>query len=332
MKLASIEKISDVIQHPNADRLTIYKLEGLSWRVISAEKFDVGDLVIYIQTDTVVPETSEFEFLRKNKFRVNCIRLRGEYSNGLILPLSVLPVDQNNKNGSQEWQKGDDVTDILNIKKYEKPVSYSSGEAKGSFPTHLLPKTDEERIENKPHLIEKFKGREVYVSIKHDGSSVTVLNHKEDGFKVCSRNMELEESQDSKYWQPVFKYSLRDKIPLGYAIQCELVGEGIQKNPEEIKGVDISVFNVWELETRRLLSYRDMIAFCQNAGIPSVTPYYVGHFVWNSVDEMIEEARKAKYSNGAKAEGLVWRLTQNQFCDTLQKDLSVKTINYDYKD
>jgi RNA ligase (TIGR02306 family) len=328
MKLATIEKISEVIQHPNADRLTIYKMDGMAWRVISAEKFEVGDLVVYVKTDTVVPEKEEFEFLRKNKFRVNCIRLRGEYSNGLILPITLCYDEEEIGN----FEGGEDVTERLGITKYEKPVSYQSGDVAGSFPTHLVPKTDEERIENYPKAIEYFKGKEVYVSVKHDGSSETIINHKEDGFKVCSRNLEIKESENSKYWQPVFKYNLRDKIPVGYAIQFELVGEGIQKNPEGLKGVDISVFNVWRLEDRKLLDYQDFVDFCTNAGIPTANLYYVGEFKWDTVEDMIEEAKKAKYPNGEIAEGLVWRLKENQFDDRLQKSLSVKTINYNYKD
>lgn len=327
MKLATIEKISEVIQHPNADRLTIYKLEGMAWRVISGEKFNIGDKVVYIKTDTIVPEKEEFEFLRKNKFRVNCIRLRGEYSNGLILPINIdsLPDED-------FLHQGLDVTDHLGITKYEKPVSYQSGDAAGAFPTHILPKTDEERIENYPELIEKFKGKEVYVSVKHDGSSVSVINHPEDGFMVCSRNLQIKESKDSKYWQPVFKYNLRDKIPLGYGIQFELIGHGIQKNPEQLKGVDMSTFNVWRLEDRKLLDYEELTRFCANAGIPTVNQYYVGEFKWDTVEDMIEEAKLATYPNGSVAEGLVWRLTKNEWDDTIQKDLSVKTINYNYKD
>lgn len=325
MKLATIEKISEVIPHPNADRLAIFKLEGMAWRVISGEKFNVGDRVIYIKTDTVVPDQPEFEFLRKNKFRVNCIRLRGEYSNGLILPINIFE-------GLENCEVGEDIADRIGVTKYEKPVSYQSGDAAGSFPTHILPKTDEERIENHPELIEKFKGKEVYVSVKHDGSSVSVINHPDEGFMVCSRNLQIKESKDSKYWQPVFKYNLRDKIPVGYGIQFELVGYGIQKNPEQLKGVDMSVFNVWRLEDRKLLDHQEFVDFCTNAGIPTVNQYYVGMFKWDTVEDMIEEAKLATYPNGAAAEGLVWRLTKNEWDDTIQKYLSVKTINYNYKD
>ncbi len=334
MKLATIERISEVINHPNADKLTIYKMHGLAWRVISAVKLDVGDLVCYIHTDTVAPEKPEFEFLRKNKFRIKCIKLRGEYSNGLILPLveviGMLPKEYYEIHPNE--MLGMDIGEQIGVTKYEKPVAYQSGDADGAFPTHIISKTDEERIENFPEAIEHFRGKDVYVSLKHDGSSTTVINHIEEGFVVCSRNLKIKESKDSKYWQPVFKYNLKENLPVGYGIQFELVGEGIQNNPEGIKGVDARVFHVWELETRRLLDYRDALLFCKKLDIPMVDTYYVGEFKWDSVEDMIEEAKNARYQNGAVAEGLVWKLAINEYSDNLQKVLSVKTINYDYKD
>jgi len=324
MKLATVEKISDVITHPNADKLTIYKMDGLAWRVISGEKFNIGDLVVYIQTDTVVPNIDEFNFLANKKYRVNCIRLRGEYSNGLILPMSILP--------DGEYNVGYDVTDIIGVKKYEKPVSYTSGDAAGPFPTHIISKSDEIRIENHPDLIENFRNKDVYVSVKHDGSSLSIINHEKEGFMVCSRNNMIKESDKSKYWNPVFKYKLKERLPIGYSIQCELIGNKIQKNRENIKGLDIRVFHVWKLEDRKLLDYDEFKDFCDTIGVPTVDLYYRGKFKWNSVDDMIEEAKKVKYSNNAIAEGLVWKLAHNEFSDVLCKELSVKTINYNYKD
>lgn len=323
MKLATIQTISEVVPHPNADRLTIYKMNGLSWRVISAEKFQIGDKVGYIQTDTVVEERPEYEFLRKNNFRIKCIRLRGEYSNGLIIPLS---------DDLKALEEGTDISEQLGVSKYEKPVTYKSGDAAGDFPTSLLSKTDEDKIENHPELIEQFKNKEVYISLKSDGSSVTIINHEEKGFMVCSRNLEIKESQDNKYWQPVFKYNLKENLPVGFALQGELVGQGIQTNPEGVKGVDIRVFRAWRLEERKILDYRDLLLLCKKLDIPMVDTYYIGKFQWETVEEMIEEARKARYANGAVAEGLVWTLCENEWSDVLQKPLSVKTINYDYKE
>jgi RNA ligase (TIGR02306 family) len=306
---------------------------GLSWRVISAVDFKVDDLVVYIPVDTIAPKDKpEFSFLENKKFRINIIKLRGEYSNGLIMPLGELmkylpasyyDVDPNDLIDT-------DVGEYLGVEKYEKPVSYESGDVAGSFPTHLVPKTDEERLENMPDIIEMMKGRDVVATVKHDGSSVTIVNHAEDGFKVCSRNLEIKESGNSKYWQPVFKYNLKEKLPVGIGLQLELVGEGIQKNPEKLKGVDARVFNVWKLDRRILCDWNESVQICTTLGIPMVDLYYEGPFKWETADDLVEEAKKVKYANGATAEGLVWRLRNHLYSERLNKDLSFKTINYQY--
>ena len=53
-------------------------------------EFKIGDKIVYIEIDSIVPERPEFEFLRNRKFRIRTIKLRGQISQGLILPLSVL--------------------------------------------------------------------------------------------------------------------------------------------------------------------------------------------------------------------------------------------------
>lgn len=327
MKLATIEKISEAVPHPNADRLTIYKMEGMVWKVISAEKFCVGDRVVYIKTDTVVSaDVPEYSFLEKNKYRVSCIRLRGQFSNGLILPLSIMQ-----KYLPPTVQKGEDISQYIGVTKYVKPETLQSGDSAGAFPTHLISKTDEERGESVPEILEQFKDKECYISVKVDGSSCTIINSPDGGFIVCSRNQMVKESTNSLYWHPVFKYNLREKLPPGYALQGECYGYGVQTNPEELKTIDFKVFSVWDVPTRTLLSYKESIQLCEQIGVPFVDVMYHGPFIWNDMDELVELAKTAKYSNGAAAEGLVFRLAKPEFCDTIQKEASFKIINYEYK-
>ena len=67
-KLASIRKISEVRDHPNADKLAIYKVDG--WNVIDGiGRYKEGDLVIYCEIDSFLPIKPEFEFLRKSSFK-----------------------------------------------------------------------------------------------------------------------------------------------------------------------------------------------------------------------------------------------------------------------
>ena len=88
--LAVIRKIKDISPIEGADKIVLLSFWDMSWQVVSAKEngFEVGNLVVYIATDTIVPECESFEFLRKHKFRVKTIKLRGQYSQGLVIPIS----------------------------------------------------------------------------------------------------------------------------------------------------------------------------------------------------------------------------------------------------
>ena len=87
-KLASVQIIVDIQPIPEADKIVTATVLG--WQiVVKKDEFKVGDLVSYIQIDTVVPETEQFDFLRERKYRVRTIKLRKQISQGLIVPLPV---------------------------------------------------------------------------------------------------------------------------------------------------------------------------------------------------------------------------------------------------
>lgn len=88
-QLASIRKISDIRSIPGADRIVVAQVDG--WEcVVQKDEFHVGDTIVYVEVDSIVPERPEFEFLRGRKFRVRTIKLRGQVSQGLVLPVSIL--------------------------------------------------------------------------------------------------------------------------------------------------------------------------------------------------------------------------------------------------
>lgn len=205
-KLAHIEIIEALNPIEGADKIEVAQVLG--WQcVVKKGEFKVGDKVIYVEVDSVMPEKPEFEFLRDRKFRVRTIKLRGQISQGLILPLSVLDNYLEVPAGIEKIKKaltsGDDVTDYLKITKYLSPserdeitqqerniandknrlrkfmMRYSwfrklflNKKSKLGFP-YWVPKTDEERIQNIPHVLEQFKDKEVYVTEKLDYQSFT---------------------------------------------------------------------------------------------------------------------------------------------------------------
>jgi RNA ligase (TIGR02306 family) len=232
-----------------------------SWKVVVAKNVGhkVGDMVVYCEIDSFLPIRDEFEFLRKTSykkmgdqegFRLKTIKMRGQVSQGLILPIVVLnPPDTNIYVTPFE---GLDVTEMLEIVKYEPPIPAElSGKVKGLFPSFLR-KTDEERVQNLTKEYEQYKslGRKFYVTEKLDGSSATFY-YNDGVFGVCSRNLELLETEGNTFWKVARELDLENKMRdfgVNISLQGELIGEGIQGNPYKIKGQTVKFFNLFDID------------------------------------------------------------------------------------
>ena len=259
-KLATVRKIKDIQPIPGADKIEAVTVDG--WTCVSQkDNFKVGDLCVYFEVDSFLPVKPEYEFLRKgcfksttnlgDGFRLKTIKLKGTISQGLILPLTDLP--------DLGWtashlNEGADVTSILKVKKWEKPIpAHLAGKVKGNFPP-FLNKTDQERIQNVYYqLVEKYKDIEFEPSIKVDGSSMTVYYN--NGYMgVCSRNLDLFEEEGNTFWATANKYCLKNVLYLygkNIALQGELMGPGIQHNRESFKEHKFLLFDVYLIDEAR---------------------------------------------------------------------------------
>ena len=288
-KLATIRKIDKVLEHSNADRLGIYVVDG--WKVIDGkDRYQVGDTVIYCEIDSFLPIQEDFEFLRKSSFkrmgelegfRLKTIRLRGELSQGLLIPTSVLPKDY-------VWSEmGEDVTELLGIVKYERPIPASlAGVVRGDFPGFIR-KTDEERIQNLPY--DELKQHTYIVTEKLDGSSWTAyVKDREVG--VCSRNLELLEDETNSLWRMVREYDLKKKLITlnrNIALQGELIGLKIQGNPYKINKVDVRIFKAWDIDNHKHLDIDEVIELSKVLGITTVPVLKKGFRLPKTMEEAL---------------------------------------------
>lgn len=308
--------------HPieNADRLELAMVDcqgGGQWSgVVAKGQFLAGQGCVAILQDAVVPQTEEFDFLKKQKYRVKMLRLRGVPSECVIVPLPA---------GSMP---GDDVTEQLGIQKYEKVLhGQIAGDELGQFPS-FIPKTDEPNFQTARRLIRALYGRPYVVTVKADGSSGTAYR-KGDHFGVCSRRLELKEGNDA-YWQVAKRYSLRDRLDDGLALQFEVVGPGIQKNPLGLKEVDGLGFNVWSMKDHDHLPFRAAEKVFNDLGMSTVEHFSSFDSFTMSDDEMRSLAESITYPNGSPAEGIVIRALDGS--RHLNERISFKVINLKYKD
>lgn len=129
----NVVRITELEKHPNADSLSIVRIGGYQV-VVKTENYAAGDLAVYIQPDSVVPQTAPFEFLWADKEfldgvvpekyrRITVRRFRKEWSEGLLLPLSDFAKDAAIEHivNNHEVQEGDDVAGLLGITHYEPP-------------------------------------------------------------------------------------------------------------------------------------------------------------------------------------------------------------------
>lgn len=316
-KLASIKTIDNIRPIDGADKIELAIVGG--WNVVVAKDVGhkVGDVVVYCEIDSFLPIREEFEFLRKSSykkmgeqegFRLKTIRLRGQISQGLILPMSIF--------GDFGWTayEGLDVTERLGIVKYEPPIPAElAGKVKGQFPS-FISKTDEERVQNLTKEYEEWKYQskhQFYVTEKLDGSSATYYV-KDGEFGVCSRNLELLETEGNTFWKVARELDLENKMKsLGknIALQGELIGEGIQKNRYKIKGQTVRFFNVFDIDNHKRLGIHDLINVVEDIMDLNCVPYLLLPFpLPETVEDMVKFAEgKSQLNDNTEREGVVVR-------------------------
>ena len=148
---------------------------------------------MYCEIDAFLPVREAYEFLRKSSyrrlldgtdgFRLRTVKLRGQLSQGLLLPLSVIP-----EGGAALAREGLDVTDALGIVLYEPPIPAElAGLARGPFPGFLV-RTDEERVQNLPELFERPPATPLNATQRHSTppKSSTEARSRSTSTKACS--------------------------------------------------------------------------------------------------------------------------------------------------
>lgn len=344
-KLVSVRTISDIAPIEGADKIEQVSIDG--WIVVAQKGIhSVGDTVLYFEIDSFLPSTDpRFESFMKfgtRTFngvighRVKTVRLRGVYSQGIIMPLVEFPE-------IVELIEDHDYSEAVGVVKWEHSEETGMiGDAKGSFPSFLR-KSDQERIQNLyGKLSNSNLATELFVgTIKMEGSSITVFHYppeyQEDQCETgyCSRNQQLkspEEGQEAgKFYQGACKSDLFFKVwqlhqlyGSYYAIQGELVGPGIQSNFEKFGLYQVFAYNIFDIQKQQYVDYYTFAEMAEAIDLQICPVVYEATPILSQSLETILAMADGKGVINSYREGIVWK----QMSGTIQfKAISNKYLS-----
>jgi len=223
--ISEVTTINSIRSHPNADRLEIATVKGWDC-IVPKNKYETGDKIIYIPIDAVL--TQEFAELigvdnYLSKGRVRTIKLRGEYSQGLIIDVVHYcnKFMEKNPNATPVFPDqialGTNVTEMLDITKYEPPLPPVEFRGKMRNRNPFFSKyISIENIKNFPDIFKE--GEEVLISEKLHGtnSRFGIVRNENDPevleFRVGSHNIDLCETESNIYWKIARKFDIKKRL------------------------------------------------------------------------------------------------------------------------
>jgi RNA ligase (TIGR02306 family) len=286
--VAFVAKISEIKEIPGADNIEQAFIGGWSC-IVKKGAYKTDELVICTTTDAVIPEDlaekmNITSYLRSGN-RVRTVKLRGVYSECLIIPKTLINIDWN-----RSIYEGKDVMEVLGIYKYEAPIKQiqlqlASGKkvryyenpnfqvyykfpniknVKGMFNEEdLVQITRKLHGTNARYGIVKKKNISLWDKIKRFLKITDEWYEYE--FVAGSHNVEKgSDSQgfyDSNVWYTIAdKYKIKEKLwsfakqystpknfGAGFVIYGEIYGAGIQKNYDYgLTDTEFAVFDIME--------------------------------------------------------------------------------------
>ncbi|HPM74147.1 MAG TPA: RNA ligase (ATP) [Saccharofermentans sp.] len=334
--LVTIEVVQEIKPIEGADNIEMARVRGAWWCVVKKNEFKVGDVGVYFEIDSMLPLADpRFAFLRrpddkpdKTHHRLRTRKCLGQISQGLLLPYAIFAEQLNI---DDEWNFEEiakagtcdviDVARVLGIEKFEPPIpACLAGEVLGTFP-NFIPKTDQERVQNLNW--ENIKDHKYEVTVKMDGSSMTAYL-KDGHFGVCSRNLELKETEKNTFWKLAREYGLEERlrrVGRNVAIQGEAVGEGINGNRAKMKGQHLYIFDVFDIDNNRKMLPIERMEFLSlltfGFDFRPITSVPISDIVvdCNSIQDIVDFAstHPSPHANSDLIEGLVFKAMDCNF-------------------
>lgn len=328
--LAVVSTIDAIRAIEGKDRIVMATIENYH-SIVPKDAYHVGDVAVYVFYDSILPaDNPDFEFLRPrcyspklDGFRIRPMKIGDEISEGLVLPMSVLPK-------GKDYKKGDIVADDLKIRLYEADEVATPSEVIGPYPT-MIPKSDEENIEKVFVNYPLWKDLEFYVTEKIDGTAATwMYGTKGDIFRIFSHGWEV---GDSGVWYDAArntdlkrkmadycrKHGLEDLV-----LQGEVIAPTVQKNLYRVSNASMFIYGMMTASGRRY-AFSEMKAACEEMDIKMVPIIRESAHLPATLDELLKDCEGRSTQADIPREGLVWRVT------TPGKEIHFKVKSRPYK-
>ena len=331
-KLASVQKISNLI--PLGKKHIEELATVIGWKVIvPSNTFKINEKIIYFEIDSILPMGKIWtSHIKSKNLRIKTIQKYNEISQGLIMKLDTLLKVENFKLKIEDLKEGFDLTEILEVTKYDENSEETLKEKENRFPTELIEKSDEIRIQSNLHYIDIFLGKAFYSSLKFDGCSATYLIEPDtNNFRIFSRNCGVSECEKNIYSEIAKKYDIKNKLLIYggiYAIQGEIYGPKINGNRLHVNEIKFVVFSMKDIIDNHYLDFDELVEKCEKMDFEMVDVVEEGIFNYKTVEELIEKSKGLYPGTDCPREGLVYRLKKDW--NVNGKRLSFKVINDDY--
>ncbi|KAI8824708.1 hypothetical protein BJ741DRAFT_633098 [Chytriomyces cf. hyalinus JEL632] len=276
--LATIQRIAAVHAIPKADAIVTITFRDTQWEcIMKKSEAEPDKLVVYFEIDSLLPHSKapfdEMEFLEKVHWRIKTIKLRGQISQGLALPLDALlpylPLDT-------PLEDGTDLTELLGVRKYianEERGLYDPPRPNREKPPPTFPswitRTEESRGQTFPNLKQVLAELDLFMTVKMDGTSATYFVRNGE-FGMCSRNHVVDPLDTSAasghYAEIAGKYNIEQVLrSVGYdvAVQGEICGPKINGNRVKLDSNQFFIFTAQNLETGQRLSPSQLNEFVE---------------------------------------------------------------------
>lgn len=375
-ELAYLVQIDDIKPIPGRDRVECAIVGG--WTImVQKNQFKPGDIGIYFEIDSKVPEKEPFLFLAKKHYKIKTQKYKtpeGQFwSQGLLMHPNDFGWEVNEEeiiddkyntyyvnNESRFLTKklgvtyavaSDNRRKTAPTDKYKKMaqrqgkrfakqpyrwlmqrdwgkkllfIFFGKKKDKRNWPEWVV-KTDEERVQNMPWILENKDPW--IVTEKIDGTSTTfTIKRKAFGkydFYICSRNVVFDKPDKqcfydtNVYVEMAKKYDIEEKMKQlmeneykdceWITIQGETYGQGIQKRDYSTDSHMFAAFNFITSKEGRYNTLDMFDVLTKKYDIPTVPIIYNDYILPDTVDELLSFATGESVLDLKPREGLVFR-------------------------